>query len=108
MYFASSGRAGMLARRDYGVYASTVAVTPETIMKGTLSLIAVLGLLTAADAAETKRTPKEALQAFHDLIGGWRGTGVPQGTREEKERGFWQEHIRWKWQFKDKDVWLRA
>jgi hypothetical protein len=56
-----------------------------------------------------KRTPKEALQPFNDLIGSWRGTGQPkQGTKEEKDRSFWQETISWEWQFKDKDAWLNT
>src|SRR5215216_1442899 len=84
------------------------AFTPETTMRGSLSLATLLAVLTAADAAESKPTPKKALQAVQDLIGSWRGTGTPQGTREEKDRGFWQETISWQWQFKDKDVWLRA
>jgi YHS domain-containing protein len=63
-----------------------------------------------AVAADTtpKRSPKEALQAFNDLIGSWRGSGEPNGTREEKQRGFWQETIAWQWQFKGDDVWLQA
>jgi hypothetical protein len=63
--------------------------------------------LWAADKSE-KKTPKKALQAFNDLIGNWRGTGEPNGTREEKQRNFWQEKIAWEWQFKGRDVYLRA
>jgi hypothetical protein len=59
-------------------------------------------------AAETKTTPKQALQAFNDLIGSWRGTGEPNGTREEKRNGFWSETIRWEWKFKGDDAWLSA
>jgi YHS domain-containing protein len=71
-----------------------------------LSLLAP-GALTAADAP-AQRSPKEALQAFNDLIGSWRAAGEPHGTREEKQRGFWQEKISWEWQFKGKDAWLRT
>ena len=53
-----------------------------------------------------RRTPKEALQAFNDLIGSWRGSGTPAGTREEQQRGFWTEKLTWEWQFKGKDAWL--
>ena len=55
-------------------------------------LLAVLApaVAVAADDAP-KRSPKEALQAFNDLIGSWRGSGEPNGTREEKQKGFWQE-----------------
>jgi YHS domain-containing protein len=63
--------------------------------------------VSAADAA-APRSPKEALQAFNDMIGTWRGTGEPNGTREEKQRGFWQEKIAWEWQFKGGDPHLQA
>jgi len=55
---------------------------------------------------QAQRTPKEALQALNDLIGPWRGTGTPAGTKEEQQRNFWVESISWQWQFKDKDAWL--
>lgn len=50
--------------------------------------------------------PKEALQPFNELIGTWRATGQPEGTRAEKQRGFWTEAIAWEWQFKGDDAWL--
>jgi hypothetical protein len=57
----------------------------------------------APDAGEQqKRTPKQALQEFNDLIGGWRGTGVPSGNK----KAFWIETQEWGWQFKGKDAWL--
>src|SRR6185312_3931692 len=68
-----------------------------------LSLLALIAPLLRADAP-TKQSPKKALQAFNDLIGSWRGTGEPNGTREEKRRNFWQEKIAWEWQFKGDDV----
>ena len=72
-------------------------------------LLAVL-LPAAAVAADDapKRSPREALQAFNDLIGSWRGSGEPNGTREDKQKGFWQETIAWQWQFKGDDAWLAA
>jgi hypothetical protein len=66
---------------------------------------AVLAALNG-DSAE-KKTPREALKAFNNLIGSWRGTGEPEGTRAEKQRGFWTETIAWDWQFKGDDAWLR-
>jgi YHS domain-containing protein len=68
-------------------------------------LLPVLAPVVAADDAP-KRTPKQALQAFNDLIGSWNGLGEPNGTRAEKEKGFWQETIAWQWQFKGDDAWL--
>jgi hypothetical protein len=57
-------------------------------------------------SSQPQRTPKEALQAFNDLIGTWRGTATPAGTKDEQQRNFWIESITWQWQFKDKDAWL--
>jgi hypothetical protein len=51
---------------------------------------------------------KEALQPFNVLVGSWKGTGTPEGTREERAAGTWTETISWSWQFKDKDAWLTA
>jgi YHS domain-containing protein len=74
-----------------------------------IMLLTALAPAVAVAADNTpKRSPKEALQAFNDLIGSWRGSGEPNGTREEKQRGFWQETIVWQWQFKGDDVWLQA
>jgi hypothetical protein len=69
----------------------------------------VLFLPVAAWAAggPARKDPKEALKAFNDLVGAWRGTGEPEGTRAEKLKGFWTEGIAWAWQFKGEDVWLR-
>src|SRR5204863_222771 len=52
-------------------------------------------------------TAREALKPFNDLVGSWRGTGEPEGSREVKNKGFWLEKIAWEWQFKDKDVWMK-
>jgi hypothetical protein len=77
-----------------------------------ISLAALLLVLTAQAALTADRPapkkPLEALQAFNELIGEWRGTGQPEGTREEKQRGFWTESLRWRWQFKGDDAWLVA
>lgn len=74
-----------------------------------LRLLSLILLFAAVcQAAPAPKTSKEALQNFHDLIGSWKGTGLPQGTREEKERGMWIETVDWQWQFKDGDSWLRG
>jgi hypothetical protein len=75
-----------------------------------IAFVAVLGLAAALDATqpETKaKSPREALQAFSDLIGDWKCTGTPVGTREEIQKNFWTEKMSWEWQFKDKDAWLK-
>ncbi len=72
------------------------------------AMLAVLALAAALSADEpTKKSPREALQAFSDMIGEWRCTGEPNGTRDEIQKGFWTEKMAWEWQFKDKDAWLK-
>lgn len=84
---------------------------PGCSMKCVRTVIALLLVSFAAQAtltaeAPAKRKPKDALQAFNDLIGSWRGTGTPEGTQEEKRKGFWTESISWSWHFKGEDAWL--
>ncbi len=69
--------------------------------------IALAGVAPAADAP-MKRSAREALKPFNDLIGSWRCTGTPEGTREQKQKGFWTETAAWSWQFKGGDAWLIA
>lgn len=53
-------------------------------------------------------TPKEALQPFNVLVGSWKGSGMPEGTKEERVAGAWEETVAWEWKFKDKDAWLEV
>ena len=71
-------------------------------------LLVVAGGALAGAAQAQPTSPKQALRAFQDLIGTRRGAGNPEGTREEKQKGFWTETLSWEWQFKDKDVWLKV
>lgn len=65
--------------------------------------------LAATPAPQAEPTsPKQALRAFQDLIGIWRAAGNPEGTLADKQKGFWTETIAWEWQFKGKEVWLKA
>jgi len=74
-----------------------------------IAVVMVLGIAPLSLAADPPaRSAKEALQAFNDLIGPWRGTGEPEGTRAEKQKGFWTETQAWEWQFKGDDVWLKV
>lgn len=77
-------------------------------MQRTLSFTCLLILIGAPlIAAEKARSPKEALQPFNELIGSWKGTGMPDaGTAAEKRKNFWIETIAWDWQFKGNDAWL--
>jgi hypothetical protein len=81
------------------------------MLRRRLSLLALLILpiwATAARDAPARRSPKEALRDLNDLIGSWRATGLPEGTREEQQRGFWTETLSWSWQFKGQDACLKA
>ena len=77
-----------------------------------ISLAALLGLalVAAGPAADApaKRPAKEALKPFNDLIGSWRAMGTPEGTLQEKQKGFWTESATWSWQFKGDDAWLKV
>src|SRR5262245_16810675 len=68
----------------------------------------ILGSVSLGQEKAAPRSAKVALQAFNDLIGKWRGTGVPAGSREDQQKNFWTESISWQWQFKGRDAWLRA
>src|SRR5262245_8840516 len=72
-----------------------------------LSAVVLVLAPVAFSAEPVKPDPRAALQPFNDLVGSWRGTGEPEGTREEKQRGFWVESQSWEWQFKGGDAWLR-
>ena len=69
-------------------------------------LLLVLVSPTFSAEAAAKKTPKEALKAFNDLIGDWRATGTPETALEKKQRKFWTESLAWSWQFKGDDAWL--
>jgi YHS domain-containing protein len=76
-----------------------------------IGLAVVLALLVGSLGGTVKaaaKSPREALRAFNDLIGSWRATGTPEGTREERQRGFWTEALQWEWQFKGDDAWLQV
>ena len=72
------------------------------------AVIVLIGAGLSADQPPAKaKTPREALQAFGDLIGVWNGTGTPVGTREEVQKNFWTEKMDWVWQFKGSDAWIK-
>jgi hypothetical protein len=51
-------------------------------------------------------SPKDALQPFNVLVGSWKGSGAPEGTKDERAAGAWTETISWGWKFKGDDAWL--
>jgi hypothetical protein len=56
----------------------------------------------AAPEGKKDLTPKEALQALNDFIGGWKGNG----SLPKDARATWKETVDWSWRFKGKDAWL--
>lgn len=58
--------------------------------------------LLGADPAP--RSAKDAFQPLNPLIGSWKGTGYPDGTREERQKGFWNEKLNWEWRFDNSDA----
>jgi hypothetical protein len=76
-------------------------------MKYAFALVALCLFVALGFADEpAKVNAKEALQPFNLLVGGWKGTGMPEGTREEKDKGWWSEREEWAWQFKGDQAWL--
>jgi YHS domain-containing protein len=56
--------------------------------------------------AETPSATREALKPLNVLVGTWKGTGQPEGTPEERQRGHWIETVSCEWKFKEADVWI--
>ena len=46
------------------------------------------------------------LKPLNILVGSWKGTGTPEGSAEEKQKGHWVETVVCEWQFKEADAWL--
>ena len=72
-------------------------------------LFVVLPLLAAGlvwGDGPAEKSPREALKPLNVLVGSWKGTGTPEGTLEERQKGHWQETVACEWQFKDADAWL--
>lgn len=68
-------------------------------------VILLNGLLVFAQNGKMKTT-KEALLPFNEIIGEWKGTGIPKGSKAEIQKGFWVEKQDWAWRFKGEDAWL--
>lgn len=71
-----------------------------------MSIVVLALFVIAADPPATLMTPKDALQPFNVLVGSWKGSGAPEGTRDERAAGAWTETIEWVWKFKGADAWL--
>ncbi len=72
------------------------------------AFVALAATLTADQPSAKQKSPREALQAVHDLVGVWNATCEPKGTREEIQKGFWTEKMDWGWVFKGTDAYLKV
>ena len=61
-----------------------------------------------AEKVEKPTTQRDGLKPFNVLVGSWKGTGYPEGTKEERAAGLWTETVTWGWQFHENDAWLTA
>jgi hypothetical protein len=68
------------------------------------AFVAVFGILypELTSLSGEPSSPKEALQALNEYIGGWKGSG----TSEKNTSEIWKETANWGWRFKGKDAWL--
>lgn len=78
-------------------------------MRRLVAAFVILGVCFVAThrSAGQAKTAREGLALLGDLVGSWKGTGVPTGTKEEQEKGFWTEVVACEWQFKKDDAWLK-
>lgn len=68
-------------------------------------LALLVSLVAIADPAKTP-SARESLKPFNILVGAWKGSGSPEGTLDERQKGHWLETLTWEWQFKGDDAWL--
>ena len=74
-------------------------------MRLAVLILALLGAPLAGEAPKAKPA-REALKPLNILVGSWKGTGTPEGSLEERQKGHWVETDTWEWQFKGDDAWL--
>lgn len=75
-------------------------------MRRLLFLLPMLAVGPASGDGPKEKSPRDALKPLNVLVGSWKGTGTPDGSLEERQKGHWQEMVAWEWQFKDADAWL--
>lgn len=66
--------------------------------------LAAAGIVCGGGPGE--KPPREGLKPLNILVGSWKGTGTPEGSLEERQKGHWQETVTWEWRFKGADAWL--
>ena len=72
-----------------------------------ISLCSVLTAAFAAGAGVDRPTsPRERPQIAERAHRRVEGTSQPEGTRRDKQSGFWTEDLAWSWHFKGDEAWL--
>src|SRR5947209_2293339 len=75
-------------------------------MRRMLFVLPLLSVGALCGEPPNEKSAREALKPLNILVGSWKGTGSPEGSLEEKQKGHWQEAVRCEWQFKDAAAWL--
>src|SRR5437667_10421817 len=71
-----------------------------------LSLLGIAALVVAADKDKDEpQNAKEAVQAFNEFVGSWKGDGAPDKANPSS-KDLWKESMSWTWRFKGDDAWL--
>src|SRR5207248_730418 len=84
-----------------------LSVPPRSrVMRRLLVVLPLLAVVAVRGDSPKEKPAREALKPLNLLVGSWKGSGSPEGTLEEKQKGHWQETVTWEWQFKDADAWL--
>ncbi|MGL4419324.1 MAG: hypothetical protein ACRCZF_01545, partial [Gemmataceae bacterium] len=71
-----------------------------------LTLIAIATVLAAPPAPPADTLA--ALKPLAGLVGSWKGTGFPEGTRAERDAGLWSETQSWSWNLANNSAALMA
>jgi YHS domain-containing protein len=82
-----------------------IALRSKRMRRLLLTLTLLAAGIVCGDGPSDK-SPREAIKPLNILVGSWKGTGTPEGTLEERQKGHWQETVAWEWQFKGTDAWL--
>ena len=74
------------------------------------AVAATIALMVSTDVPKVEKpaSQRDGLKPFNVLVGAWKGTGYPEGTKEERAAGLWIETATWGWNFHENDAWLTA
>src|SRR4051812_46312796 len=75
-------------------------------MQRLVVVLALVGSTFVIGDGPKEKPARERLKPLNLLVGSWKGTGPPEGSLEEKQKGHWQDTVACEWQFKDADAWF--